>query len=176
MLKSVTWDPANANVVVFCDACLEGMGFWFPDLDLGFYAPTPMDSPTDIIFYYEALCVVSAIDILCNQPNENQKIVIFTDNSNTVDMFSSLRCEPAFNHLLRFAVDRLLSKGHDLRVIHVSGVENDVADAISRGQVGRALNSRPNLHLQFFRPPCIPHYPHLARHDNQTENLGRKKT
>ncbi|KAF8812582.1 hypothetical protein BYT27DRAFT_7252098 [Phlegmacium glaucopus] len=62
LLKSTSWSPADADYVVYCDACPEGMGFWYPDNKTGFYAPTPVNVPCEYIFYFESLCVLSALD------------------------------------------------------------------------------------------------------------------
>ncbi|KAH6876460.1 hypothetical protein BKA70DRAFT_1349139 [Coprinopsis sp. MPI-PUGE-AT-0042] len=163
MLESIAWSPADADIVVFCDACLEGMGYWFPDFDVGFYAPTPNDVPSGIIFYFEALCVVSAISLICGSKERNKKVLVYTDNQNTVDIFSSLCCSTTFNHLLHFTVDQLLSKGHDLRVVHVSHDDNVIADAISRGWIGQVIDKRPNFIVHLFRPPHVPCYQELQR-------------
>ena len=50
-----------ADFVIYCDACPEGMGFWYPVSKDGYYAPTPVNVPSDIIFYFEALCVLSVL-------------------------------------------------------------------------------------------------------------------
>ena len=61
LFKSITWTPASANFIIYCDACPKGMGFWYPVSKDGYYAPTPVNVPTSIIFYFEALCVLSAL-------------------------------------------------------------------------------------------------------------------
>ena len=48
--KSLTWDPSEADHVMYCDACPEGMGFWYPVSKDGYYAPTPVNVPSDVIF------------------------------------------------------------------------------------------------------------------------------
>lgn len=58
VLQSLDWDPDNANLVTYCDASLDGLGYWFPGL---FWSAIPEDPPNDTIFYFEALCVLSAI-------------------------------------------------------------------------------------------------------------------
>ncbi|KAF6761393.1 hypothetical protein DFP72DRAFT_785929, partial [Ephemerocybe angulata] len=83
------------------------MGFWFPAYNAGFYAPVPSNIPPGMIFYAEALCVVSAIDFICDR-TQKRKILIRTDNQNTVDIFASLRCLPEYNPFLTHAIDRLL--------------------------------------------------------------------
>ncbi|KIK05904.1 hypothetical protein K443DRAFT_51347, partial [Laccaria amethystina LaAM-08-1] len=69
LLHQIRWDPSSADITLYCDACLEGMGFWFPDKCISYYSPVPESTMEEHIFYYEALCVLSAIhhatDFLC---------------------------------------------------------------------------------------------------------------
>ena len=154
LLKSVYWDVDEASLTIYCDACPEGMGFWYPALNIGFYSPTPLHDNPDLIFYFEALCVHSALfDAYRRTPkNSNGRFVIYTDNSNTVDIFNTLRALPPYNHLLKTAVDILNQGDHDLRVLHVSGVDNAVADAFSRNNFHRALTLVPGLKIAPFEP------------------------
>jgi hypothetical protein len=154
LLKSVYWDVNDATLTVFCDACPEGMGFWYPDLNIAFYSPTPFYENPDLIFYFEALCVHSAIfDAHRRTPNKGcGRFIIYTDNLNTVDIFNTLRALPPYNHLLKTAIDILNIGDHDLRVLHVPGVDNAVADALSRADFKRALDSAPGLRINQFEP------------------------
>jgi hypothetical protein len=154
LLKSVYWDPGDATLTVYCDACPEGMGFWYPSLNIAFFSPTPYYENPDLIFYFEALCVHSALFDAHRRTLEkgSGRFLIYTDNSNTVDIFSSLRALPAYNHLLKTAIDILHSGGCDLRVLHVPGVDNAVADAISRADFQRAVDLIPDLKLSCFEP------------------------
>ena len=61
LFKSISWTPSIADFVIHCDVCPEGMGFWYPISKDGYYAPTPVNVPSDVIFYYKTLCIVSAI-------------------------------------------------------------------------------------------------------------------
>ena len=115
--KSLSWDPTLADYVIYCDACPEGMGFWYPASKDGYYAPTPVNVPSDVIFYFEALCVLSAIVNVQAKATRGAKIVIYTDNMNTVDIFRSLRCLPQYNHLLKQAVDILMRHEFSLCVL-----------------------------------------------------------
>ena len=153
LFKSFSWSPESADYVIYCDACPDGMGFWYPVSKEGFYAPTPVDVPTDVIFYFEALCVLSALDNVKNFAPRGSRILIYTDNANCVDIFRSLRCLPPYNHLLKAACDILITQDLSLRVLHVSGETNVVADALSRVQFSIALNSVPELKLFTFNPP-----------------------
>ena len=153
--KSLSWDPSTADYVIYCDACPEGMGFWYPVSKDGYYAPTPVNVPSDVIFYFEALCVLSALSNVQSKARHGAKILIYTDNMNTVDIFRSLRCLPQYNHLLKHAVDILIRHDYSLRVLHVTGDRNAVADALSRVQFSVALGFEPELRLYSFLPPGL---------------------
>ena len=152
LLKSLSWDVENATQMVYCDACLEGMGFWYPHLQIAFIAPTPAHWNPNLIFYFEALCVLCALWDIHQRSPCGSRLVIYTDNYNTVNIFNTLRCLPEYNHLLKASVDILVDGDHSLRVLHVPGTENDVADALSRSQFSRALQLEPNLRISSFDP------------------------
>ena len=153
LFKSFNWTPDSADFVIFCDACPEGMGFWYPVSKEGYYAPTPVNVLTDVIFYFEALCVLSALNHVKTFAPPGSKILIYTDNANCVDIFRSLRCLPAYNKLLKTACDILIYQDLSLRVLHIPGDANIVADALSRVHFSVALNCVPELKLHTFNPP-----------------------
>jgi hypothetical protein len=153
LFRSSNWDPSLADYTIYCDACPDGMGFWYPSLDIGFYAPTPENSEVTAIFYFEALCVLCALRDVQYRAHKGARVVIYTDNLNTVQIFNSLACLPSYNHILRRSVDILLSTEIDLRVLHVSGENNVTADALSRCQFASALNASPGLRISPFTPP-----------------------
>jgi hypothetical protein len=155
LFESYHWDPPSADFVIYCDACPEGLGFWYPISKDGYYAPTPVNIPSNAIFYYEALCVLSAIMNVQSKAPRNSKILIYTDNTNSVDIFRSLRCLPDYNPLLKSAVDILIANNFSLRVLHVPGEDNIVADALSRVQFSVALSYEPGLKLFDFNPPDL---------------------
>jgi hypothetical protein len=101
MLKSVKWFPQDnqaSTLIGFVDASGLGMGIWFPGKYAGFQAPLPPDGPKDLIFYYEALEICSAIHLGIKYGIKH--IAIYSDNTNSVDMFSSLRAKPEYNKIL----------------------------------------------------------------------------
>ena len=153
ILSSSDWDPSSADFTAYCDACPNGLGFWYPALDVGFHSPTPAHSEMTGIFYFEALCVFCALTDIARRTARGAKVVIFTDNLNTVQIFNSLACLPEYNHLLRRSVDIALANELDLRVLHVPGEQNVVADALSRCLFSVALDSAPQLKISPFQPP-----------------------
>jgi hypothetical protein len=152
--KSLDFDPKSDDVVVaYTDASGIGLGLWFPDEDFACQSPLPEDSPKDTIFFAEALAVCSAVHAIQNMPEVPSKMLIYTDNTNTVAMFNSLRAHPPYNLILVSAVNVLIEHHVDLRVEHVSGCDNIVADALSRFHNERVLQFAPNAQIYDFEPP-----------------------
>ena len=72
---------------------------------------------------------------------------------NTTDVFNTLRARHIYNEILKFAVDILMQHDIDLRVIHVAGEHNQLADFLSRRQLQDAQRIRPFLQLPPYQPP-----------------------
>ena len=152
LLRSVSWEIDEAMCVMEMDVCPEGIAFWYPATKRGFVATNPLGTPSALIIFYEALAVLSALQNAHRTFPSQSKIVIYMDNFPTVAMFSSLWALPDYNCILKAAVDVLLEGDHDLRVIHISGESNSVADALSRSQFMRALSLQPHLSILSFEP------------------------
>jgi len=131
LLRSVSWEIEEATCVMETDACPGGIAFWYLATKRKFVATNPPGTPSTLIIFYEALAVLSALQNAHHTFPSQSKIVIYMDNFPTVSMFSSLRALPDYNCILRAAVDILLEGKHELRVIHISGESNSVADALS---------------------------------------------
>jgi hypothetical protein len=158
IFKSLDWDPDTADIEAYCDASLDGLGFWFPALKAAYWSPIPEEPPKDTIFYFEALSVLSAILHSTTFGFSISKLVIYTDNLNTVHMFNSLSALPAYNEIVKTAVDHLLMDVDNhiqLRVLHISGHDNTIADALSRGQLHTVVDNVPNVTIDYFSPPRI---------------------
>lgn len=154
LLNSIAWDPTISspeNTVCYTDACLTGLAFWFPERKLGFQCKIPHDTHRMPIFYYEAAAVTLAI--LNVQSRLRDRLVIYSDNQNTVDIWQSLKASCDYNDLLRLAIDELIAQSVDVRVLHVPGVKNPVADALSRFNNAEALRLVPGLSITEFQPP-----------------------
>ncbi|KAK0230066.1 hypothetical protein IW262DRAFT_1263299 [Armillaria fumosa] len=132
------------------------MGFWVLKIACGFVCSMPkLPDGNEIIFFFEALCVCSAIHWVTSTMSAwmQRCVMILTDNMNTMDIFNSLRASPMYNPILKSAVDTMIHHNIDLRVLHIPGSENDVVDALSHSEFSRAHNLVPRLLIISFIPP-----------------------
>ena len=98
--------------------------------------------------------------------------IIYTDNSNTVDIFSSLRVLPPYNHLLKTAINILNLGDSDMRVLHVPGVDNAIADALSRADFKHAIDLAPGLRISTFEPWLCPFHAGTYHLSTPSRNTG----
>ncbi|KAL1761846.1 hypothetical protein FB107DRAFT_200060, partial [Schizophyllum commune] len=156
MLESDEWGDGDEDVRLLADASGVGLGFWCPSRGTGFQCVRP-GSPMPVgIFYNEALAVLSALHhAVFDIDPQPRRILIFSDNTNTVDMFNSMRADQTHNRILMTAVDTLLNFDCELRVFHIPGTDNSVADALSRFDNQRALQLIPGLKVRTFLPPQL---------------------
>ena len=134
-------------------ASSAGLGVFFPSLNLGFQCPLSELPPDTHINFLELLAVASAIHISALMDNVPQRLAVFSDSTFAVDVFNSLRAKPPFNDLVMSSVDILISSGIDLRVAHIMGENNSIADALSRFQNDVAHTLVPELSILPFQPP-----------------------
>jgi hypothetical protein len=154
MLKSVEWSPYDkmaTTLVGYTDASDVGMGIWFPGEYAGYQCPLPPDGPKDLIFFYEALAVCSAFYLAPKYGCD--RVAIYSDNTNTVDMFGSLRAKPIYNSILMAAINFSVTNSITTKVYYVSGKQNIIADYLSRFLNAKALQLAPKMVIHVFQPP-----------------------
>jgi hypothetical protein len=153
LLESLSGNPYTDDAfVAFVDAAsTEGLGVFFPSLELGFQFPGV--SGGHHINFLELLSVCSAVHLASKLPVVPQRLAIFTDSTFAVDVFHSLRARPPHNSILMSTVDVLLAHSIDLRVVHIPGALNCIADALSRFNNDAARVFAPLIDIQPFSPP-----------------------
>ena len=164
IFSTTSWDPADAKLAgilqleVFTDASPVALAYYFPSLNLAYHAPLPSNPPSDTIFWFEALAVCCAIhhtaDVwACNFSPKLHRLLVRTDNMNSVDMFSTLHAKPPYNNILISSINARTRSSLDVRVLHISGQANIIADAISRDNYDLAHHLIPTLTILPFTPP-----------------------
>ncbi|KAJ6458825.1 hypothetical protein C8R47DRAFT_1162681 [Mycena vitilis] len=159
LINSVDYHPEDANLIIYCDASTHGagqggMGFYLPALGIGYQSQLPAGiSDTLKIFFYEALCVCAAVHHAASILPRGSRLTVYTDSSNTRDIFASLKALPAYNDILKSAIDVQLQHDIELRVLHVPGDLNKVADAISRWNDELAAQLVPGISIHPFTCP-----------------------
>ena len=154
LLRSVAWDPniaANDLTLCYTDACLTGMAYYYPELALGYQYHIPKEDQGGTIFFYEAATVTACIIHKLDHPRP--RLAVHSDSRNSVDIWNSLKASKGYNDLLRTAIDSMIYNSLDVRVLHVPGSENLIADALSRGNNSFARHLVPNLTVRTFQPP-----------------------
>ena len=153
LLKSVAWDPSDDlsdTTICLADASPDGMAYWYPEFNLGFQCPVSSDPNMTNSFYFDALAVTSAI---LDNSHVASKMVIYSDNQKTVDVWHSLSASAPYNHLLMLGIDELVRFKIDARVVHIPSADNVVANALSHFNNDLALRLAPGLEISSFLPP-----------------------
>ncbi|KAH7915246.1 hypothetical protein BJ138DRAFT_1132731 [Hygrophoropsis aurantiaca] len=155
LLDSLHWNPFTDECSkVYVDASTsKGLGFWFPDINVGYQSPVPAVLPCSNIDFLEALAVCSAVRASIHLPHSPHRLAIYSDSTFAVDIFSSLRADSPYNQILMTSIDDVLLHHIDFRVLHVAGMDNTIADALSRFDNLRAEVFSPGIQINPFTPP-----------------------
>ncbi|KAJ8482207.1 hypothetical protein ONZ45_g15028 [Pleurotus djamor] len=153
ILKSLDWDVDSASVVLYTDASLVRMAFWSPQCHEGFVCDNLAGNEGASINVWETLAVVSALHHISERYPNAERVVIYSDSTFVINMFNSLKCPLPYSRMLRSAVDVIIARDFQLRVLYIPTEKNVVADALSRGNFLKALASDSSLVVNLFQPP-----------------------
>jgi hypothetical protein len=78
------------------------------------------------------------------------RLIVFTDNTN---IFTSLRVLPPYNHILISMMNVLIDNDLDLRIFHIPGKDNIIADPPSWFLNDQTCMLAPRLVILNFTPP-----------------------
>ena len=141
-------------MVAYTDASSKGLGIWFPGEHVSYQCPLPLNAPKDAIFFFEALSVCSAI-LLVRSFRKMTQLIVYTDNTNTFNIFTSLAAKPIYNKILLSSIDMLVKDKIDLRVYHILGKDNLIADPLSWYKNRLATLLSPGLIIGTFLPQDV---------------------
>jgi hypothetical protein len=152
LMDSIAWDEPDADTVIYTDASLSGLGFWCAMGNEAYYADLPWPVPEKTIFFYEAFVVLCAIRYAIALPSKPKRLLIFSNNFNTVNMFASFSAKVAYYEILMEVSNLIRDSGTDLRVEHISGSDNLIADFLSRKNFDEVRKMFPFLPMHDFQP------------------------
>ncbi|TFK17591.1 hypothetical protein FA15DRAFT_576367, partial [Coprinopsis marcescibilis] len=139
------------------------MGFWSPsDTGVGYQCDISENDFEKGIFYFEALCMASTLTWLtkefsrkhrdCSKP---VKVIIYCDNTNTVLVFNILKASEKYNKILVHTANLLIKFNIQLKVDHIPGEKNMVADLLLRENTTKLKSLLPTLSISRFTPPSL---------------------
>ena len=155
-LKSIEWDPRSNQLqpfIVVTDTSSTGLAFFLPSLKLTYQCPILLAITSQHIFF-KALAICSVfhqfVNILWNL--DHHRLVIYSDSTNSVDIFNYLWAINPYNCILISAVNVVLDHDIDFWVLHIHGVDNPIADALSCFNNNLAVSLCPGSVIQTFKP------------------------
>jgi hypothetical protein len=158
VLRADVWSlPSEADIILYGDAATSGgLAFWEPSRNVGFVCDRA-NAPhgTDTIFWFEALTTLSALHWAVSLSPRPHRVLIYSDSLNTVQIFDSWKASGHYNSILLSAAEILMSHDVDLRVHHIAGERNVVADALSRSMFNVANQYAPGIRVHQFQPPRL---------------------
>lgn len=148
MLASCVWHIKDADFVCTTDACTSGLGIWLPNSMEGFHTSLPL--PARDIFWAEL--AAASHGILMGIERAATKILVCSDSSNVCDLFLSHRPSKKVSDLLSVLISKIISSKIDVRIAHIPGKKNILADALSRGMLSKVSEALPGATVLPFTP------------------------
>jgi hypothetical protein len=153
LISSLIWSAAEADLIIYLDVSVAGLGFYIPARHRGYFLDVPLAPATGTIFFTEVLALCATLSMALSLSPCPGHLAIFMDNSNTISIFNSLQATDPYNSLLLWAVDRLIQAGTDLCVFHVSGQYNVVADTLSHCHFDYLSQAHTNVSITSYVLP-----------------------
>ena len=82
-----------------------------------YQCPLPLNVPKDTIFF-EALAVCLAMMLVWSF-RKTTRLIIYTNNTNTFKIFTSLATKPVYNKILLSSINMLIQEKSDLQVVGI---------------------------------------------------------
>jgi hypothetical protein len=104
-------------------------------------------------FFFKALAVCSAFHSAALLIESPHCLVIYSDNTNTINIFNTLCASALYNQLLISAMNVVLDHNIYFWVLHVCGIDNPIANTILHFKNDLAVSLCSGLVIQSFEPP-----------------------
>lgn len=148
LLDSCVWHMAEADFVCTTDACPSGLGIWLPNLAEGFHTSLPL--PSRDIFWVEL--AAASHGIIMGIERGAHKILVCSDSSNVCDLFLSHSPSAKVTNLFQAVITKIVNHRVDVRIAHIPGKKNVLADALSRGMLSVVKEHLPSAAVAPFIP------------------------
>ncbi|KAG6888542.1 hypothetical protein C0995_007554 [Termitomyces sp. Mi166 len=135
LLKSTAWDKFDTDVIIKSNFCT-----------------TPKGTPSDLIFYSEALAVTSNFLIAMSEAGYPIKVIIYTDNTNTSACLIVYMHYLLYNSMLCLATNRLIDGDHKLKVQYILSTQNLIANLVLCKTFTEAKAHFPSLTIEDLTP------------------------
>ncbi|KAI9335549.1 hypothetical protein BDR26DRAFT_986040 [Obelidium mucronatum] len=149
LLLLESWSPDQANFHIYCDATLNGFGFWISEYQQGYWFHSsnefqyPDGAPLSINSV-ELYAQIVAITFL-GKSSSNAKVLMYTDNTNTFFNMNSLHSPVPFNYsLLQTFVTCEMTHSFSIMPQRISTQHNIIADLLSRNAIVQLQNMLPD--------------------------------
>ncbi|KAI0692779.1 hypothetical protein BC835DRAFT_1277097 [Cytidiella melzeri] len=155
-VDSGRWTDSEADMIIHTDATLSfGLSFVYANIAHVYHiAPPPFGINKPDIFFFEELAILSAIHHAAQLLVPPRRILIFSDSLDCVHAFNSLHVSQSIHNAPLLAVASIiLTSGVDVRVRHISGIDNVRADLLSRLMFNEYHIRYPADRVHFFNPP-----------------------
>ena len=160
--------PPSPGKVILVDACLSGIGATDGKCAYGVQTNPPL-CPARNITEMEAANVVVALHTFLGEADRGSHVRVRCDNQAAVSVFTSGAAHnPVLQDCARAAwmVQALLDV--HLTYDHIPGVDNDVADALSRAHLSRDKYTSATSFVTYYHLSCVApclHYVDLIKAD-----------
>ena len=131
-VDSMHWTDEAADMVLWTDASLIGLGCYYASNALVYELCAPPPGVKVDIFFLELVAILSAIFLVASLPKPPQRVLIFSDSLDSVSVLNSLSASESLHSGVLLAIAKIiLYSGIDLCVHHIPGVDNVQADMLS---------------------------------------------
>ena len=166
LLDNEAWLPSQADFFLYTDACLEGMAFFLPDVNILYYHLRPggyrdqhgQQLPINTIELFCQFWARSCIPDLLHIPSFGSRCLSYVDNTTACSNLNTFKS----NNLIQSIIIReaaLVEIRSEISFLthHIPGKINIIADLGSRGQIDEIRRKAPNISC--FPTPRLPPLP-----------------
>lgn len=155
LTDSLQWPDTDTDMAAWTDASGVGLSFVYAGNGFTYCTKTaPASAPTIDIFWREMLAILSLVHHVGSFTKPPRRLLVHSDSLDSVAAFNSLSVEKELHNVVLLGVaEVILRTGIDLRVRHIPGKDNIMADLLSRNLLQDFGRQFPSYRVRTFEPP-----------------------